>query len=52
MKDPSKDGPMIKEPYDFHNPYPYLAVNIGSGVSVILVNSKDDYQRVAGWIAS
>ncbi|XP_031549269.1 4'-phosphopantetheine phosphatase-like [Actinia tenebrosa] len=28
--------------------FPYLLVNIGSGVSIIQVNSKDHYQRVGG----
>ena len=35
-KDPFDDrGCFSKENYDFSNPYPYLVVNIGSGVSII-----------------
>jgi len=37
-----------KRPFDFRNPYPYLAVNIGSGVSILAVNSPTDYRRVSG----
>lgn len=40
--------PIQKEPYDFRNPYPYLVVNVGSGVSIILVNSPTDFRRVSG----
>ncbi len=28
--------------------YPFLLVNIGSGVSIIKVNSEDDYERISG----
>jgi len=28
--------------------YPYLLVNIGSGVGFILVNSETEWQRVSG----
>ncbi|XP_005092695.1 pantothenate kinase 3 isoform X2 [Aplysia californica] len=37
-----------KMPFDFRNPYPYLVVNIGSGVSILAVRSKTDYSRVSG----
>jgi len=37
-----------KKPYDFRNPYPYLVVNIGSGVSILSVRSMTDYKRVSG----
>lgn len=30
------------------NPYPLLLVNIGSGVSILAVYSKDNYKRVTG----
>lgn len=33
-------------PYDFT--YPYLAVNIGSGVSILLVNSRSEFCRISG----
>ena len=37
-----------KSPFDFHNPYPYLVVNIGSGVSILAVYSPNDYRRISG----
>lgn len=38
----------LKMPYDFSNPYPYLVVNIGSGVSILSVRSPSQYKRVTG----
>ena len=36
-------------PYDFEtSPYPYLVVNIGSGVSILTVHSADQYKRISG----
>lgn len=37
-----------KTPYDFSHPYPFLVVNIGSGVSILAVYSSDKYKRVSG----
>ena len=37
-----------KEHFDFRDPYPYLVVNIGSGVSILTVRGPSDYQRVSG----
>ncbi|KAK6178064.1 hypothetical protein SNE40_012900 [Patella caerulea] len=37
-----------KVPFDFRDPYPYLVVNIGSGVSILAVRSPTDYRRVSG----
>ncbi|XP_012682301.2 pantothenate kinase 2, mitochondrial isoform X1 [Clupea harengus] len=34
--------------FPLENPYPLLLVNIGSGVSILAVYSKDDYRRVTG----
>lgn len=34
--------------YDFSNPYPFLIVNIGSGVSVLAVYSASNYKRISG----
>ena len=51
FKNPCKGGPLVKEPFDFRNPYPYVAVNIGSGVSVMLVKSENDYARISGQFA-
>lgn len=30
------------------NLYPYIIVNIGSGVSILLVNSENSYKRISG----
>lgn len=38
----------IKQNYTFKNTYPYILVNIGSGVSVLLVKSENEYKRVSG----
>lgn len=37
-----------KTTYDFSRPYPFLVVNIGSGVSILAVYSPDSYRRVTG----
>ncbi|MCL4132882.1 UNVERIFIED_CONTAM: hypothetical protein GTU68_026623 [Idotea baltica] len=37
-----------KHTYDFSNPYPYLIVNVGSGVSILSVYGPDNYKRVSG----
>lgn len=37
-----------KTPFDFSRPYPFLVVNIGSGVSILAVYSPDSYKRVSG----
>ncbi|XP_078534820.1 pantothenate kinase 2, mitochondrial isoform X1 [Lissotriton helveticus] len=34
--------------YNLENPFPLLLVNIGSGVSILAVYSKDNYKRVTG----
>lgn len=37
-----------KLPFTLENPYPLLLVNIGSGVSILAVYSKENYKRVTG----
>ncbi|KAL1122791.1 hypothetical protein AAG570_003117 [Ranatra chinensis] len=37
-----------KERYDFSDPYPFLIVNIGSGVSVLAVYGESSYKRISG----
>ncbi|KAM9330328.1 pantothenate kinase 2, mitochondrial-like [Gastrophryne carolinensis] len=44
-KDPER---CQKIPYPLDNPYPLLLVNIGSGVSILAVYSRDNYKRVTG----
>lgn len=34
--------------FPLENPYPLLLVNIGSGVSILAVYSKENYRRVTG----
>lgn len=34
--------------FDFRKPYPYLVVNIGSGVSILAVRSQNKYDRISG----
>lgn len=45
---PKDEQRCCKVPYDFSNPYPYLVVNVGSGVSVLAVYSPFNYKRVSG----
>lgn len=37
-----------KKNFKFVNSYPYILVNIGSGVSILLVKSETDYRRISG----
>ncbi|XP_063845959.1 pantothenate kinase 3-like isoform X1 [Scylla paramamosain] len=37
-----------KVTFDFSDPYPFLVVNIGSGVSILAVDGPDNYRRVSG----
>lgn len=45
---PTDETKCAKVNYDFSNPYPFLLVNIGSGVSILAVNSATQYKRVSG----
>lgn len=46
--DPIDDERCKKVPFDFSSPYPFLVVNIGSGVSILAVHSENVYKRVTG----
>ncbi len=46
--DPTHEDKCRKVNYDFKNPYPFLVVNIGSGVSILAVYGPDNYKRVTG----
>ncbi|GIY18090.1 pantothenate kinase 1, partial [Caerostris extrusa] len=46
--DPVDDRRCKKVPFDFSRPYPFLVVNIGSGVSILAVYSENEYKRVTG----
>jgi type II pantothenate kinase len=48
LKDPLDEIKCTKVPYDFSKPYPYLVVNIGSGVSILAVYSRERYSRISG----
>lgn len=48
LENPLDDAKCVKVPYDFSQPYPYLVVNIGSGVSILAVYSSNSYSRVSG----
>ncbi|XP_043407655.1 pantothenate kinase 1 isoform X3 [Chelonia mydas] len=48
FENPTAPEQCQKKPYCLDNPYPMLLVNIGSGVSILAVYSKDNYKRVTG----
>lgn len=48
LSDPLDSERCHKVPYDFSHPYPFLVVNIGSGVSIIAVYSPYRFKRVTG----
>ncbi|KAL6032758.1 hypothetical protein STEG23_016196 [Scotinomys teguina] len=48
FENPADPEKCQKLPFDLKNPYPLLLVNIGSGVSILAVYSKDNYKRVTG----
>ncbi|XP_058890122.1 pantothenate kinase 2, mitochondrial-like isoform X4 [Acipenser ruthenus] len=48
FENPSDPDQCQKKPYNLENPFPLLLVNIGSGVSILAVYSKDNYKRVTG----
>jgi len=47
-QDPADDQLASKQQFDFTNPFPFLLVNIGSGVSMLAVRGHGDYARVSG----
>lgn len=48
ISDPLDDSKRKKIPFDLSHPYPFLIVNIGSGVSIIAVYSPDNFKRITG----
>lgn len=47
-KDPKQET-TCKVPFSLGpNPYPYIIVNIGSGVSILLVESATKFRRIGG----
>ncbi|XP_028250878.1 pantothenate kinase 2, mitochondrial isoform X2 [Parambassis ranga] len=48
FENPTDPDRCIQKPYTLENPYPLLLVNIGSGVSILAVYSKNNYKRVTG----
>ncbi|XP_071443120.1 pantothenate kinase 3 isoform X1 [Hetaerina americana] len=45
---PTEDDHCEKCYYDFSHPYPFLIVNIGSGVSILAVYGPYSYKRISG----
>lgn len=44
-----KQDSTCKVPFDLGpNPYPYIIVNVGSGVSILLVESATSFRRIGG----
>ena len=37
-----------KVSYDFSQPYPFILVNVGSGVSILAVYGPNNYKRISG----
>lgn len=48
FENPLSDTQCRKVPLSIRDLYPYIVVNVGSGVSVLLVESRTKYQRVWG----
>ncbi|XP_060523462.1 pantothenate kinase 3 isoform X2 [Cylas formicarius] len=46
--EPTDETKCAKVKYDFSSPYPFLIVNIGSGVSILAVYSSSNYRRISG----
>ncbi|XP_031630166.1 pantothenate kinase 3 isoform X1 [Contarinia nasturtii] len=44
----SKIESSVKKRYDFSQPYPFILVNVGSGVSVLAVYGPSNYKRISG----
>lgn len=47
-REPTNDNQCEKISYDFSNPYPFILVNIGSGVSILSVKGPNEYKRISG----
>ncbi|XP_046438504.1 pantothenate kinase 3-like [Daphnia pulex] len=47
-ENPTDETKCVKKTYDFKNPYPFLLVNIGSGVSILAVYGPNNFKRVTG----
>lgn len=48
FENPADPDHCVQKPCTLENPYPLLLVNIGSGVSILAVYSKNNYKRVTG----
>lgn len=49
FSNPDDSAKCAKRPYNLsNNPYPFLVVNIGSGVSILCVRGPNQYYRVSG----
>jgi len=45
---PTEPDNCVKQKYNFSDPYPFIIVNIGSGVSVLAVRGPKCYKRISG----
>ncbi|XP_055339549.1 pantothenate kinase 3-like isoform X2 [Paramacrobiotus metropolitanus] len=48
FENPLDEGQCKRVPHSIRDLYPYLVVNVGSGVSILLVESRTKYRRVWG----
>jgi len=48
LSNPMDSEKCTKKDFDFSHPYPFLVVNIGSGVSIIAVTKPNEFKRVTG----
>ncbi|XP_053678656.1 pantothenate kinase 3 [Anopheles nili] len=44
----ANESSSTKKKFDFSQPYPFILVNVGSGVSVLAVRGPDNYKRISG----
>ncbi|XP_057366721.2 pantothenate kinase 3-like [Daphnia carinata] len=47
-ENPIDESTCVKKTYNFKDPYPFLLVNIGSGVSILAVYGPNNFKRVTG----
>lgn len=47
-ENPTDESTCVKKTYNFKDPYPFLLVNIGSGVSILAVYGPNNFKRVTG----
>ncbi|XP_048853057.1 pantothenate kinase 3-like isoform X14 [Brienomyrus brachyistius] len=48
LENPNHPEQCFLKPFQLENPFPFLLVNIGSGVSILAVHGRDNFGRVTG----